>query len=81
MLHPFELRCTLLSYAASPTELRLPLNELRGPPTAASLILPTKYTEKPREISRNKMVLFFFRPELGLPEAYIFPLDQTGFVI
>jgi hypothetical protein len=27
---------------------------------------------KPREISRNKKLLF--RPELGLPGAYIFPL-------
>jgi hypothetical protein len=30
MLHPSELRCTLLIYAAPYTEPRLTLNELRG---------------------------------------------------
>jgi hypothetical protein len=43
MLHPSELRCTLLS-CASPY----------GPPIAASLILPTKYTEKtPRNFQKQ----------------------------
>ncbi len=58
MLHPSELRCTLLSYAAppSPTELRLALNELRGPPIAASLFLPTKYIcrENPAKFPETK---------------------------
>jgi hypothetical protein len=83
---PSKLSCTLLSYAAPfwatlhPTELRLSLNELRGPSIAASLILPTKYIQrKPRKMSRNKMLLF--RPELGLPGAYIVSLYQRGFDI
>ncbi len=76
MLHPkmfatpWELRCTLwincalLSYAAPfwptlhPTDLRLTLNELRGPPIAALLILPTKYTEKtPRNFKKQNASL------------------------
>jgi hypothetical protein len=46
-----------------------------APPIAASLILLDEINDiqkKPRETSRNKMLLF--RPDLGLPGAYIIPL-------
>ncbi len=56
MLHPSELRCTLLSYASQ--------NELRGPPIAASLISdPSDEIHRENKISRNKMLLF--RPNFG----------------
>jgi hypothetical protein len=57
MLHPSELRCTLLSYASP-----------YGPSIAASLILPTNTQRKSREIFRSKMLLFGLK--LGLPGAY-----------
>ncbi len=83
-LRPSELCCTLLRYAAPfratlhPTELRHTLNELRGtlkingPCSADPSAEFIDKQRKPRKISRNKMLLF--RPELGLPGAYIFPL-------
>ena len=57
MLHPSELRCTLLSYASP-----------YGPPIAASLILPTKYTEKiPRNFQKQNASL---QAQTRLPGAY-----------
>jgi hypothetical protein len=45
-LHPPELCCTLLNYAAPYWSTPHP-KWLRGPPIASTLILSTKYTEKP----------------------------------
>jgi hypothetical protein len=57
MLHPSELRCTLLSYASP-----------YGPPIAALLILPTKYTEKiPRNFQKQNASL---QAQTRLPGAY-----------
>ena len=89
-LPPSELCCTLLNYAAPfratlhTTEIRLTLNELRGTlkingprSTHRSFADPSdeinyKGTEKtPRNFQKQ---MHLFRPELGLPGAYIFPL-------
>ena len=53
-----------MSYAAHPSELRWSFRR--------------NIQRKPREISRNKMILF--RPELGLPEAYIFHCTKEAFI-
>jgi hypothetical protein len=57
MLHSSELRCPLLSYASP-----------YGPSIAASLILPTKYTEKiPRNFQKQNASL---QAQTRLPGAY-----------